>query len=134
MRILTDNAVKYSPEGTSIAIKAFLSDDDEPGFSVQDNGSGISAEEIPYIFDRFYRSDPARARNTGGTGLGLSIARWIVERHKGYFNVTSREGVGTRIEVILPKTNKARHMLADMSILTREDQNKDASESPDTNI
>lgn len=134
MRILTDNAVKYSPEGTSIAIKAFLSDDDEPGFSVQDNGSGISAEEIPYIFDRFYRSDPARARNNGGTGLGLSIARWIVERHKGYFNVTSREGVGTRIEVILPETNKARHMLADMSILTREDQNKDASESPDTNI
>ncbi len=128
MRILTDNAVKYSPEGTSVALKAFINDDDEPGFSVQDNGSGISAEDVPHIFDRFYRSDPARTRNTGGTGLGLSIARWIVEKHKGYFNVTSREGVGTRIEVVLPELSKACRLLADTNVLAQEEKGENEQE------
>ena len=63
---------------------------------------GISEEDIPHIFDRFFRADPARTRSTGGTGLGLSIAQWIVEKHNGYFDVFSREDIGTRIGVILP--------------------------------
>ena len=72
-------------------------------FSVQDEGIGIASEDVSHIFDRFYRSDPARDRNSGGSGLGLSIARWIVERHGGYLEVLSREGLGTRFTVTLPK-------------------------------
>ena len=54
------------------------------------------------MFDRFYRTDQSRDRRTGGTGLGLSIAKWIVDRHGGWFEVVSREGVGTRISFLLP--------------------------------
>ena len=78
---------------------------------------GIPAESIPHIFDRFYRTDQSRDRKTGGTGLGLSIARWIVERHDGWFEVVSRQDVGTRITVVLPAAlgeridNTAAHKL-----------------------
>ena len=71
-------------------------------------GIGIASEDVKHIFDRFYRSDPARDRNSGGSGLGLSIAKWIIERHGGFLSVLSREGVGTRFTVTLPKnTEKA---------------------------
>ena len=63
---------------------------------------GIAPQGIPHIFDRFYRTDQSRDRRTGGTGLGLSIAKWIVDRHGGWFEVVSREGVGTRISFLLP--------------------------------
>ena len=63
---------------------------------------GIPTDGIPHIFDRFYRTDLSRDRKTGGTGLGLSIAKWIVERHGGWFEVVSRPGVGTRITAVLP--------------------------------
>lgn len=101
-RILVDNAVRYTSEDDSIALIAQMQDG-IPCFAVQDNGMGIKAEDLNHIFDRFYRSDPARARATGGTGLGLSIAQWIVERHGGYFEVFSREEVGTRMSVLLPR-------------------------------
>ena len=78
-------------------------DNGAPCVAVQDTGSGIAQEDIPRIFERFFRSDPARARHTGGTGLGLSIAKWIVDQHHGYFDVVSREGVGTRVVVCLPE-------------------------------
>ena len=64
----------------------------------------MSAADAPHVFDRFYRSDPARTRQSGGTGLGLAIARWIVERHGGHIDLLSREGVGTRMTVCLPKS------------------------------
>ncbi|MFR1476198.1 MAG: ATP-binding protein [Hydrogeniiclostridium mannosilyticum] len=70
--------------------------------SVQDEGQGIDAESLPHIFDRFFRTDQSRARQTGGTGLGLAIAKWIVERHGGWFEVLSREGIGTRMTMVLP--------------------------------
>lgn len=70
--------------------------------TVQDEGMGIAPQGIPHIFDRFYRTDQSRDRRTGGTGLGLSIAKWIVDRHGGWFEVVSREGVGTRISFLLP--------------------------------
>ena len=101
-RILCDNALKYSPQGEPIVLRAFFDDQGAPCFSVQDHGQGISSADIPHIFERFYRADPARARNSGGTGLGLSIAKWIVDRHGGYFKVISREEVGTRMVVCLP--------------------------------
>ena len=99
-RILTDNAIKYTPEGGKIVLKVM--DGDIPGFQVQDSGIGIGEGDLPHIFERFFRSDPSRDRATGGTGLGLSIAKWIVDRHNGYFEVLSRDGIGTRIAVFLP--------------------------------
>ncbi|MBQ4511993.1 MAG: hypothetical protein II969_03295 [Anaerolineaceae bacterium] len=101
-RILLDNAKKYTPEGGMINISAGL-DGSVPFFSVQDTGIGIDQESLPHIFDRFYRADSSRSRDTGGTGLGLAIARWIVGKHDGRFDVLTREGVGTRITVYLPK-------------------------------
>lgn len=59
---------------------------------------------MPHIFDRFYRSDESRARETGGSGLGLSIAKWIIERHGAYFEILSRVDIGTRITFIFPAT------------------------------
>ena len=101
MRILMDNSVKYSgPEGrVYLRVSA---QKDYARVTVQDEGMGIVPQAIPHIFDRFSRPDSSRARQTGGTGLGLSIARWIVDRHGGWFEVVSREDVGTRITFVLP--------------------------------
>ena len=65
-------------------------------------GMGIPPDGIPHIFQRFYRTDQSRDRKTGGTGLGLSIAKWIVDRHGGWFEVVSRVDVGTRITFLIP--------------------------------
>lgn len=102
-RILVDNAAKYTPEGNMITLKAMLDSGGAPTIVVQDNGIGIAGTDMSHIFDRFYRSDPARGRAQGGTGLGLSIAKWIVDRHNGYFEVVSREEIGTRISIHLPR-------------------------------
>ena len=101
VRILSDNAKKYTPEGGTIILRARY-DDSVPTAVVQDTGIGISADDMSHVFDRFYRSDPARVREKGGTGLGLSIAKWIIDRHDGYFEVLSREDMGTRITIRLP--------------------------------
>ena len=101
-RILVDNAAKYTPEGNLITLKAMTDSNGSPTIVVQDNGIGIAGQDMSHIFDRFYRSDPARGRTQGGTGLGLSIAKWIVDRHNGYFEVVSREEIGTRISIHLP--------------------------------
>lgn len=100
-RILIENASKYTPEGGEILLKSLVADG-HPAFSVQDSGIGISENDIPHIFDRFYRADDSRSKQTGGSGLGLAIAKWIVERHGGHFEVISRKDIGTRITVILP--------------------------------
>ena len=102
-RVLCENAQKYTPDGGEI-ILCVREDADRACFSVQDEGIGIGQEDVAHIFDRFYRSDPARGRNSGGSGLGLSIAKWIVDRHGGYFEVLSRREIGTRFTVSLPKT------------------------------
>ena len=101
LRILVDNAVKYSPSGTDIILRLQKRDDEYFSVDVQDYGIGIKSEDIDKIFERFYRSDPARNRQ-GGTGLGLSIAKWIADKHGGYFEILSYENFGTRISLILP--------------------------------
>lgn len=101
LRILLDNAIKYTPPGGNIKI-ASETDGRLSRISVQDDGIGINPEAVPKIFDRFYRTDESRARATGGAGLGLSIARWITLRHGGHMEVLSREGLGTRVTLILP--------------------------------
>ena len=101
-RILTDNAIKYTAPDDSITISTRMKDN-VPCFEVQDNGIGIKQEDMAHIFDRFFRSDSSRTRATGGNGLGLSIAKWIVDRHQGYFEIVSREDFGSRFTVLLPE-------------------------------
>ena len=101
VRILTDNAIKYTSTDDSITLSAKYKDG-VPCFEVQDNGIGIRQQDLAHIFDRFFRSDTSRTRSTGGNGLGLSIAKWIVDRHNGYFDIVSREDFGTRFTVMLP--------------------------------
>jgi two-component system, OmpR family, sensor histidine kinase ArlS len=97
--ILLDNAIKYS----SGRIECLLKQDENHAFiSIKDYGIGIPRAELKNIFERFYRVDKARSRETGGTGLGLHIARSIVKLHKGDIAITSQEGVGTTVKITLP--------------------------------
>lgn len=98
---LADNAVKYTPEGGVVHL-ALSKTQDEAHVTISDTGIGIPEEDLPYIFDRFYRVDKARARAFGGSGLGLSIAKWIVEVHGGQIDVESEVGEGTTFHVTLP--------------------------------
>ena len=106
IRILCDNAVKYSDAGTSITLSCARNDEGGCCLSVKDEGQGISQEDLPKIFDRFYRSDKARKSETGGHGLGLSIARIIVVAHNGKLKVRSKPGYGTVFSVLLPDVDK----------------------------
>lgn len=99
MRILVDNAAKYTTEGETITMKSGVNSEMNPFFVIQDAGIGMSESDVAHIFERFYRSDEARNRQTGGTGLGLSIAKWIIDRHNGYVDVLSRTDIGTRFTV-----------------------------------
>ncbi len=101
MRILVDNAIKYTPAGGKITL-GLENNGMESVLSVTDTGAGITAEELPRIFDRFYRSDKARKAQSSGHGLGLSIARIIVVAHGGKMTVRSKEKVGTTFMVKLP--------------------------------
>jgi signal transduction histidine kinase len=100
--ILIDNAIKYTPENGAVDV-SLHSDADYVVIGVADTGIGISAEELPHVFDRFWRADKVRSRDVGGTGLGLSIAKWIVEKSNGTLGVESVVGHGSKFEVRLPK-------------------------------
>lgn len=101
-RILIDNAAKYTKQGEEIKIRVGIWKDGSPFYGIQDNGIGMSQEDVVHVFDRFYRADSVRNSKTGGTGLGLSIAKWIVDKHQGYYDIVSREGLGTRFSVVFP--------------------------------
>lgn len=99
--ILIDNAVKYTPSGGSITVS--LNRNGQSAVAeVSDNGIGIAAQDLPHIFDRFYRADKARSREFGGVGLGLSIARWVAEAHGGSIEVESSAGTGSIFRVRIP--------------------------------
>jgi len=98
---LLDNAIKYTPERGSV-IATVNSQDSRAVLEVADSGLGISASDLPHIFDRFYRADKARSRQMGGAGLGLSIVRSICSAHGGQVTVTSTEGHGSRFRIELP--------------------------------
>lgn len=98
---LIDNAIKYTPEGGTVRVDVRYADT-LAEIRVEDSGIGIDQQEIPRIFDRFYRVDKARSRATGGTGLGLSIAHKIVQLHGGRIEVSSEIGKGSVFTVILP--------------------------------
>jgi heavy metal sensor kinase len=93
--ILLDNAVKYTPSGGRIEISV-SAHDGRVAIHVTDSGIGIAEEDVPHIFDRFYRVDRARSRSEGGAGLGLAIGRWIAETHDGALTVASEVGRGSR--------------------------------------
>lgn len=100
--ILLDNAIKYSPAKTTITVKASKKDA-VIIMSVHDQGQGISADDLPYVFDRFYRADAARSQaNVSGHGLGLAIAKQVVTQHNGTIAVTSKLNEGSTFTISLP--------------------------------
>jgi two-component system, OmpR family, phosphate regulon sensor histidine kinase PhoR len=99
---LISNAITYTPNGGRVEI-SLIDQDDTVSILVKDSGIGIEKSEIPRIFERFYRVDRARSRNSGGTGLGLAIVKHIVEAHRGQIEVTSQVGKGTTFTIKLYK-------------------------------
>jgi two-component system OmpR family sensor kinase len=99
--ILLDNAVKYTPDGGSVTVSVGEEDNGSVVLAVSDTGVGISEEQLPLVFERFYRADPSRS--AGGAGLGLSIARQIAEAHGGTLEVRSKLGVGSTFVLQLPR-------------------------------
>ncbi|MGH3387927.1 MAG: sensor histidine kinase, partial [Actinomadura sp.] len=105
LRNLVDNAVAYSPENTRVAVATRRTDDLHVEISVTDQGIGIPDIELERIFERFYRVDPARSRQTGGTGLGLAIVKHVTTKHGGEVTVWSKEGSGSTFTLRLPLLN-----------------------------
>jgi heavy metal sensor kinase len=97
---LVDNAIKYTPSGGRVDVSTRLDADGQVVVSVQDTGAGISADDLPYVFDRFYRCDPSRSAS--GSGLGLSLVKAVAEAHNGHVAVSSNVEEGSRFTVILP--------------------------------
>jgi signal transduction histidine kinase len=101
VRNLVDNAIRYTAPGGKVNVE-LTTEDGEVVLAVADTGLGIPHRDLPRIFERFYRVDRARSRETGGTGLGLSIVKHVAENLGGRVDVTSELGQGTRFEVRLP--------------------------------
>jgi signal transduction histidine kinase len=98
---LVSNALRHTPDGGTISLAAKKLDDSHLVMTVQDTGSGIPTEDLPHVFERFFRGDRVRQRN-GSSGLGLAIARSIVDAHKGTITAESQEGQGTTFKIVLP--------------------------------
>jgi two-component system, OmpR family, sensor kinase len=107
--ILVDNGIKYTPAGGTVTLEV-RREEDKVAAVVRDTGQGISPEDLPHIFERFYRSPSARA--SGGTGLGLAIAHWIVDEHRGRIAVESTPNVGTTFSVYFPTVPAATRPVA----------------------
>ncbi len=101
---LVKNAIVYNKEGGSVNVRIAVKDDQTVTIAIQDTGIGIRPEDLTRIFDRFYRADKSRSRQTGGSGLGLAIAHKGIERLGGSVSVESELGKGTSITISLPKT------------------------------
>lgn len=99
---ILSNAIKYTPAGGEITISARMRDDRHVMVCIADNGIGIPEEDVPRLFERFYRVDKARSREKGGTGLGLAIAKEMVEAHNGTIHLDSRVDEGTTVTILLP--------------------------------
>jgi signal transduction histidine kinase len=104
---LIDNALRYTPEGSSIEL-AIHKQNKSVTLTVADSGSGIPEDELPHVFDRFWRSEKSRARATGGAGLGLSIARRLVEAQGGKISAHNRQPRGFEVQISLPAKSPPR--------------------------
>src|SRR5438132_3883400 len=98
---LADNAIKFTPTGGHVQIKLSRADSSAI-LDIADDGIGISPDDVPHIFERFYRADPSRSNRADGAGLGLSLVKWAVDQHRGSIQVESTPGHGTRFTVRLP--------------------------------
>jgi two-component system, OmpR family, phosphate regulon sensor histidine kinase PhoR len=101
------NSLKYGRPGSQVRVRLKDAGPDLLSLSVIDRGDGIPADHIPRLTERFYRVDPGRSRQVGGTGLGLAIVKHIVLRHRGRLDIKSKPGVGTRVEITLPRAIRA---------------------------
>lgn len=103
---LVSNAVRHTPEGGRVTLRAYAHEEGDGTVLVEvaDTGSGIPAEDLPHVFDRFWRAEKSRSRRTGGSGLGLAIVRKLVEAHGGTVDATSVEGEGSTFVLRLPGT------------------------------
>lgn len=101
IRVFVDNSVKYTPEGGKIRLECYK-EGKNAIITVEDTGIGISEADLPHVFDRFYRADKSRTKQTGGTGLGMAIAKWIILKHEGNIKVQSKINVGTKVIITLP--------------------------------
>jgi signal transduction histidine kinase len=106
MENLLANALQHTPEGGSVSISAELAEPDSVRVTVADTGEGIPEDALPRIFERFYRVDPSRSRDTGGTGLGLAIAKYLIEAQGGTIGVESIFGEGSRFILMLRVGNQ----------------------------
>jgi two-component system sensor histidine kinase BaeS len=104
---LLSNAIFYNVDGGQVCLESRI-EGREAVVTISDTGVGISAADLPHVFDRFYRVDKARSRTTGGNGLGLAICKSIVEAHGGTIGVSSRRGGGTVVTVRLPTVTSNR--------------------------
>ena len=102
VRNLVDNAMKYGAEGGAVEVSLDTGPHGNARLTIGDTGDGISAEHLPHLTRRFYRTDPGRSRASGGTGLGLAIVKHIVERHRGRLDIESSHGKGTKVTVRIP--------------------------------
>ena len=100
---LVSNGINYTSENGEVIIKVSETSEEEVELQVSDTGKGIAPEHLPRVFERFYRVDKARTRESGGTGLGLAIVKHLVESHHGHIAVESQEGIGTTFTISLPK-------------------------------
>jgi two-component system phosphate regulon sensor histidine kinase PhoR len=102
LRNLIDNAIKYGKPDGEVCVAIEATETGRVALAVHDDGEGIAPEHLPRLTERFYRADAGRSRAAGGTGLGLAIVKHIAERHRGRFDIASREGQGTTASLILP--------------------------------
>lgn len=108
MSNLLNNAQKYTPENGTISLSV-NEINNTIKFTVKDNGVGISKDDLPHIFERFYRGEKSRNRNTGGVGIGLSIVKALVNQHHGNISITSELGKGTEVQISLPLNKIAKN-------------------------
>ena len=106
---IINNSIKYMDKKKGIINMRIKDRGDFVQVEIEDNGKGIAAKDLPYIFDRFYRTDKARSSRKGGSGIGLSIVRKIIEDHDGQIWASSREGTGTVMHFALRKYQEVRN-------------------------
>ena len=115
MSNLVGNAIRYTPPGGDVHVRAFVLPDGRAAFSVSDTGPGIAPEHIPRLTERFYRVDHSRSRDTGGTGLGLAIVKHVAQRHGAELKIESTPGKGATFTIIFP-ASRVRPQLGTMPV------------------
>ncbi len=123
---LLDNAIKYNNEEGTIHVVLAPEGEDKIKLTVTDTGIGIPEEKQGRVFERFYRAEESRNKSTGGSGLGLAVCKHIVEKHKGSLFITSKEGEGTTVTVLLPRVSDADVTKAAEEALTAKKEAEDA--------